>query len=379
MNAAAALRGLAAAAALAVAVPAITATEPPPSASRQDNAFAARLEAVRKAAALPAIAGASFRSAGVIAVGASGFRRDGDPVEVTNGDLWHVGSITKSFTSALVGRYVERKELSWSSTLGDIFGVARARKFAGVTLVDLLSHRAGLPANAPATYNAHLADPAAVVAQRRQIVDFVLASDPLSAPGEQFLYSNLGYVIAGAMLEEKKGRPWEDLIRAEIAAPLRLSSIGFGAPGSPESLQQPRGHRNPGTPGAKLIPIEPPLADNPPYLGPAGTLHMTIGDLARWGQEHLRGERGIDGILTAATFRRLHQPARSDASYAMGWAIRRDNNRLTIWHNGSNTMWYAIVAFDPAADLGIVIATNGSIAAGRAIDAAAAEFLKAPQ
>ena len=378
MNAAAALRGLAAAAALAVAVPAITAA-PPPSPSRQDNAFAARLEAVRKTAALPAIAGASFRSAGVIAVGASGFRRDGDPVEVTNGDLWHVGSITKSFTSALVGRYVERKELSWSSTLGDVFGVARARKFAGVTLVDLLSHRAGLPANTPAPHNAHLADPAAVVAQRRQIVDFILATDPLSAPGEQFLYSNVGYVIAGAMLEEKKGRPWEDLIRAEIAAPLRLSSIGFGAPGSPESLQQPRGHRNPGTPGAKLIPIEPPLADNPPYLGPAGTLHMTIGDLARWGQEHLRGERGTDGILTAATFRRLHQPARNDASYAMGWAIRRDNNRLTIWHNGSNTMWYAIVAFDPAADLGIVIATNGSIAAGRAIDAAAAEFLKVPQ
>jgi CubicO group peptidase (beta-lactamase class C family) len=378
VNAAAALRGLAAAAALAVAVPAITATAPPPS-SNQEHALAARLEAVRKAAALPAIAGASFRSTGVIAVGASGFRRDGDPVEVTNGDLWHVGSITKSFTSALVGRYVERKELSWSSTLGDVFGIARAGKFAGVTLVDLLSHRAGLPANAPAPHNAHLSDPAAVVAQRRQIVDFILASDPLSAPGEQFLYSNVGYVIAGAMLEEKTRRPWEDLVRAEVATPLKLSSIGFGAPGSPESLQQPRGHRNPGTPGAKLIPIEPPLADNPPYMGPAGTLHMTIGDLARWGQEHLRGERGTDGILTSATFRRLHQPARNDAVYGMGWAIRRDNNRLTIWHNGSNTMWYAIVAFDPAADLGIVIATNGSIAAGRAIDAAAAEFLKASQ
>jgi hypothetical protein len=40
-------------------------------------------------------------------------------------------------------------------------------------------------------------------------------------------------------------------------------------------------------------------------------------------------------------------------------------------------MWYAIVAFDAEADWGVVIVTNGSIAAARAIDAAAAEFLKA--
>ena len=124
------------------------------------------------------------------------------------------------------------------------------------------------------------------------------------------------------------------------------------------------------------MPIEPPLADNPPFLGPAGTMHMTVGDLARWGQEHLRGERGVDGLLRAATFRRLHAPPRSDATYALGWVVRREGDRRTIWHNGSNTLWYAIVAFDPEADLGVVIATNGSIGAARAIDAAATEVLK---
>jgi CubicO group peptidase (beta-lactamase class C family) len=371
-------RVLAAGAAIAAAATMAAATSaPPPLRSRQETTLAARLEAVRKAAGLPAIAGASFRAAGVLAVTASGVRREGDPVEVTTGDLWHVGSITKSFTSALVGRQVERRPLSWASTLGEVFGAARARKFAGVSLVDLLSHRAGLPANVPASLNAHLAEPAAVATQRRQVVDVVLAGDPLSAPGEQFLYSNVGYIIAGAMLEEKTGRSWEDLIRADVAAPLKLSSVGFGAPGAPRTLQQPRGHRHPGTPGATLIPIEPPLADNPPFVGPAGTLHMTIGDLARWGQEHLRGERGTDGVLTAATFRRLHQPPRSDATYALGWAVRLNGSRRTIWHNGSNTMWYAIVAFDAEADWGVVIVTNGSIAAARAIDAAAAEFLKA--
>jgi len=45
---------------------------------------------------------------------------------------------------------------------------------------------------------------------------------------------------------------------------------------------------------------------------------MTVGDLALWGQAHLRGERGQDGIVRADTFKRLHQPEGA-ATYAMGW------------------------------------------------------------
>src|SRR5262245_47492162 len=77
----------------------------------QQSTLAARLEAVRVASNLPAIGGATFRSSGVVETAASGVRRLGDTTEVTTGDLWHVGSITKSFTSALMGKFVERKEL----------------------------------------------------------------------------------------------------------------------------------------------------------------------------------------------------------------------------------------------------------------------------
>ncbi|HYN07544.1 MAG TPA: serine hydrolase domain-containing protein [Vicinamibacterales bacterium] len=339
------------------------------------TSLAERLKAVRAAADLPAIGGATFRSTGVLEVAVAGVRRLGDPIEVTTGDLWHIGSITKSFTSTLIGKSTERKDLSWTSTLGELLG-QRAGKYAPVTLVDLLSHRAGLPANIPAALSVEAVTMSPITAARKLLVDRILQGDPASGPGEQYLYSNIGYVIAGAVLEAKTGKSWEDLVQAEVIAPLKLSSVGFGAPGPPGAVLQPRGHRQPLTPGSKLIPIEPPLADNPAYLGPAGTMHMTVGDLARWGQEHLRGERGVDGLLRGATFRRLHAPPRPEATYALGWAVRREGDRRTIWHNGSNTLWYAIVAFDAEADLGVVIVTNGSINAGKAIDAAAAEFLK---
>jgi len=357
------------AAALTVIVPAAGAAPP------RAAALAARLETLRAAAFLPAVGGAIFSSDRLDDVAATGVRQMLRDVPVSIGDRWHIGSITKSFTATLVAMRVERGELSWSSTLGDLLGADRAGKFAPVTLTDLLSHRAGLPANVPGpVVSAQVASGAPLPEQRQRALDAVLSGVPASAPGEAYLYSNAGYIIAGALLEARAKRPWEEMIRHEVLAPLKLSGAGFGAPGTDNKIDQPRGHRQ--RPDGSLLVIGPgPQADNPPFFGPAGTLHMTIRDLARWGQEHLRGERGRNGVVRADTMRRLHEPPRPGADYAFGWVVRRDPGGRVIWHNGSNTLWYAIVAFDPAADRGVVIVTNGSIGAGRAVDAAAMELV----
>ncbi len=336
----------------------------------QEPALSARLATLRTNASLPAVAGATFSSSAVSDVMAIGVRRLGDETAVAAGDLWHIGSITKSFTSLLIARHVERGELEWTSTLGELLGASRAGKFAPVTLSQLLSHRAGLPANVPpAMMRGVMEGSPAVEVQRQRILDAVLAGEPAAAPGAAFAYSNVGYIIAGAMIEAKAKKPWEDLVRDEVLVPLKLTGAGLGTPGTPDVISQPRGHVR-SSDGA-LKPVEPgPTADNPPYLGPAGRLHMSVSDLARWGQEHLRGERGQDGIVRADTFKRLHQPEGS-ATYAMGWVSKPTATGRILWHNGSNTLWYAIVAFDAAADRGVVIVTNGSIGAQLAVDAAA--------
>ncbi|MGE5358905.1 MAG: serine hydrolase domain-containing protein [Bacteroidales bacterium] len=351
----------------------VTAT--PQSPPARQPTLPARLEAIRAAANLPALAGATFQSSGRPEAAAVGVRRLGDATAVTADDLWHIGSLTKSFTSTLVGVFIERGQLAWTSTLGELLGPEKAGKFAEVTLLDLLTHRAGLPANVSPIMRMALAQSTEPLpAQRKRVLDALLAGEPAAKPGERFLYSNAGYMLLGAVLEAKTGRQWEDLLRAEVLKPLALTSAGFGPPGNKDALTQPRGHR--GQPGS-LVAVEPgPGADNPAVLGPAGTLHMSVGDAARWGQEHLRGERGQNGLLRAATFLRLHQPPRPDADYACGWVVRRDGGRRVIWHNGSNTMWYIILAFDPDADRGVVLATNGGIGAAKPLDDAAMGWLK---
>jgi CubicO group peptidase (beta-lactamase class C family) len=338
-----------------------------------EPSFAERVATLRTTSNVPAVGGVTFTSSSIGAVAVSGVRKLGDPAEVAVGDQWHIGSLTKSFTSAMIAKRVERGELKWDATLRELLEPGRALRFAGATLTNVLSHRAGLPPNPVGAGNAiyQSADPMPVI--RRKVVDLALATEPTYPVGGGYQYSNVDYILLGSILESKTGKSWEELVKAEILTPMKLTSAGFGAPGTAGATTQPRGHR---ANGASLIPIEPgPFADNPPVFGPAGTLHMSIADLARWGQEHLRGERGQDGMLKAETFKFLHTPPVTPGDYALGWVSQTKNGQRVIWHNGSNTMWYAILAFNPATDKGVVLVTNGSINARAGLDALAFELL----
>src|SRR5262245_60879966 len=101
------------------------------------------LESLRSSLKLPAVGGVLFDSAKIGEVAVTGVRKLGDPTPVTMSDLWHVGSITKSFTSTLAGEFVERGQLSWSATLGELLGTERNRRFAAFTFAQVLSLSCG--------------------------------------------------------------------------------------------------------------------------------------------------------------------------------------------------------------------------------------------
>ena len=85
--------------------------------------------------------------------------------------------------------------------------------------------------------------------------------------------------IAGAMLEKLTGTPWETLMTNRLFRPLRMSSAGFGPPGTLGQVDEPWGHIR--TFGRN----RPDQDDNPPAIGPAGTVHCSLDDLARYYDE----------------------------------------------------------------------------------------------
>ncbi|HEX2463885.1 MAG TPA: serine hydrolase domain-containing protein [Thermoanaerobaculia bacterium] len=344
-----------------------------------------KLEELRATSKVPALAAAVVTADGVVARGASGVRKQGDGTPATVNDLWHIGSITKSFTSMLFARLVEAGKIRFEQTLVEILPEAEGTPYAQVTFEQLLSHRSGMPENPPMTSlvkGRTSKDP--LVEQRRQLVAEILASPPVHEKGSAFLYSNAGYVVTGAALERLTATPWEDLVRAQVIVPLDLRSAGFGPPGTAGAVDQPYGHLYPIGAARPPHPIPPgPLADNPPFLGPAGTLHLSIDDLAAYLKDHMNGESGSGALLSAESYRRLHR-ALGDR-YALGWVDDRpdwaDSERL-VWHNGSNSMWYAMIGFFPDRGLGIVAVSNGGLGSEavvtRAFQQIAREWRKDP-
>ena len=184
----------------------------------------------------------------------------------------------------------------------------------------------------------------------------VIATKPANPPGEKYAYSNVGYTIAGAMAEKATGATWEDLVKREVFEPLKLTGAGFGPPKSPdETLEQPRGHRV--YLGGKVSVDDE--ADNTPIIGPAATVHMTLGDLCTYATEHLRGDLGEGKLLSAETYKLLHTPALNH--YACGWIRKEPGEEIpytVYWHNGSNTMWYALVVFIPKKNMVVAVTSN---------------------
>ncbi|MCL6531685.1 MAG: beta-lactamase family protein [Armatimonadetes bacterium] len=333
-----------------------------------------QVESVRNAHGVPALGALVLSSTRVLEVALAGRRRADDETPVREEDRFHIGSCTKAMTATLIARLVDAGKLRWNQTIGETFPALKPEiheAYHAVTLEQLLLHRGGIAEDRnpdPLLMLRLRALEGDMRSQRRQALVAVLQREPAASPGSQMLYSNFGYMIAGTMAEQATGESWETLMRRWVFNPLKMRHVGFGAPGKPaRKPDQPRGHL-----GQCRTPVEPgPLADNPPVLGPAGTIHCALRDWARFAQLHLQIAQGKrTALLKPETARKLHTDPHGQG-YSMGWVVvsRPWAKGQVLMHAGSNTMWYALAVLAPALDRGWLIVTNcGSDAAQQACE-----------
>jgi CubicO group peptidase (beta-lactamase class C family) len=83
------------------------------------------------------------------------------------------------------------------------------------------------------------------------------------------------------MLERAGGKTWEELVVERVFGPLGLRSAGFGPQAGLGCVDAPLGHLV-GADGTPKPMLAGPNGDNPAVIGPAGTVHLSILDFARW-------------------------------------------------------------------------------------------------
>ncbi len=298
---------------------------------------------------------------------------DGEGVACTLEDRFHIGSCGKAMTATLAAVLVEEGRLSWTDTVGRIFRGAIQDihpAWEKITLPQLLAHCAGLRCMADRALRARVVSSQESLPQQRlEIARHTLGRPPDRPPRTKFSllsYSNLGYVVAAAALEHITGRAWEELMRERLFQPLGITTGGFGQPGTGGKTDQPWGHAM--ITGRPFDP-ENTAADWPGFYRPAGLIHMTVADWAKFVGIHLRGDPANPHrqatLLKPETFAELHSNATA-GTYSAGWFTtaswvvggRAGDMGRCLWHAGSDGKWISGVLVAPEIDFAVLIACN---------------------
>lgn len=322
------------------------------------------IDAVLKAAMqdtkTPAMAALVMRDGKIAQQAVRGVRRsDGkDPAQMK--DVWLIGSTSKPMTIAMIARLVERGVLSWETPLAkmlpDLADTMRA-EYRSVTLVQLLSHQSGMPENIVDLkfLDKFFADTRPLPAQRLAFITEALKDAPVGAPGAKFSYCNTGYLIAAVIAERATKASFEDLMRREVFAPLKMTSADFG----PTRNGQIRGHRD-----GKPVTAAMTNSDDgvPMVYTAAGNMHMSLGDWALFCLDQLAGSRGAGKLLTPAGYR-LMQTAQPGSPVGVDWGVQdgiAGRRGPVLVHGGSDGNWLAWAVLFPATDTGVLVVANAA-------------------
>jgi len=353
------------------------ATAPAPILPRSgDSDLAELLESIRVQERLPALAAAIVLDSKIYAAAAVGTRKANTNNWVSVDDKFLIASCSKAFTATLSAVLIQKGYLQWDTKLKEAFPDLNMRsEYEDITLIQLLSHRAGLPEwidhltskNVTAQFiDNWWNDRQSPVTMRAKYVKVNVKQRLADKPGHSIFYSNSGYLIAGAMLEKIMGKPFEQLMTEEIFSPMGLHTAGFGPPVKFDSENQPVGH------SGFFRAVHP--GDFPDYMAPTAVIHISIKDWAKFILVHLGSGGNAGVVLETDTLRTLHSPPDSSIwragaeekgygipslNYALGWYILDiDKKEGLLWHPGGNTGFIAQVVVDPKRKNAVLLATN---------------------
>lgn len=258
---------------------------------------------------------------------------------------YEIGSITKTFTAALLADSVARGEITLDKPLGEILPVG-ASPVGEVSLKELVTHHAGL-ASMPTGWHEWIVTLTAVLRHRDPLFadDAQLLTqaetDPLSSRG-QFAYSNKGFALLGNALATWLNRRYVDLLNERLLIPAGMMQTTL-----PETVRDlPQDFTTGYSTGG--------FHEGPWTLGayaPAGSMRSTIVDMARYARLLLDGR-----FPGAAALKPLSEAEHSQIG--MAWFISRVGERDITWHNGSTGGFSSIIMLDRQAGKAVVILSN---------------------
>jgi D-alanyl-D-alanine carboxypeptidase len=218
--------------------------------------------------------------------GSGGVARIGTSQPVNPDGRFRVGSITKLFTATAALQLAARGRLDLDRTVQHYLpGLLPADVFEPITVRQLLNHTHGiagvpLPHKDPAWFFAHRYD----TFRPLDLVRMGVEQGPRFAPGAKQEYGNMGYLVAGLVIEAVTGRPYADSVRDGVIRPLGLRDTSL--PGTDTRITGPHAHGYEEVDG-RYVDV---TAVNPSLQWAAAEVISSAPDLDRFLDALLRGD-----------------------------------------------------------------------------------------
>jgi len=291
-----------------------------------------------------------------------GSTRVGTNSRVTPDTLFHMASVTKPLVATAVMQLVERGAVDLDepfATFVPTFNIADARG-REITVRHLLTHTSGLPDVESYDWEHPEFDDDALERYIRSLGSIRL----LTAPGERFAYSDIGFDILGALIARISGVPFEQFVAAQILEPLGMNASSLLLQKvNRELLASPHRCDERGYP--QVLPVFP---YNRRHAG-SSTLYSNVDDMLRWGAANLLGgELQGKRILHASTLATMwtgsvgdvHAAIPRNGRVGLSWFVFQRKGDRIVGHMGQDDGFASLLLLVPERGVAVVSMGNRS-------------------
>ncbi len=267
---------------------------------------------------------------------------------VTENTIFELASITKVFTTTLLGVALEKKQLTLSDPISKYMsGMAAkpAEPIASVTVQELATHTAGFPRDVT-DFGVRVGDNAGLMQSLR-------AWQPERAIGKTYLYSNVSFGLLGKVVEGATKKTYADLLATEVTGPLNMTHTFITVPANKTRFVA-QGYRKNGSPAPFYVPHQ--------LLG-GGALRSSAKDLMQFLILNINSAATPQKVLLSKALYRIQQPyftVRPNFVMGLGWQRITRQNHLFITKNGGNQGFSTFIGFAPKEQIGVVVLFNQS-------------------
>ncbi|MFF1818495.1 serine hydrolase domain-containing protein [Kribbella sp. NPDC058245] len=282
-----------------------------------------------------------------------GVPRIGGSEAIDRDTLFHIASVSKTFTATALMRLVAEGKVELDAPVRRYVPELRLVDedvAERITVLQLLNHTAGLDWGVAGSFDLTLA----------QFVERLAELPLIAEPGARSSYSQAGFNLAGRIIETVTGLPYEKAMAQLLFEPLGLTNTVFDL--DDVMMRKFAVGYNPDEHGV-LQPATPwkAWAAGDHGNNPGGGVVSTVGDLLRWARFHLGSG---DGLMSAAVLHSMRDETialRASSlgdGLGVGWFRKTIHGVLTIGHGGSGNGQYADLLVVPAAGFAVVSLTN---------------------